>query len=137
MRLFAHRYHRNDDPWEDAPPWALELREITLQIFIATSQKENLIVSQQKDIADALAKVQDDVRQATSVSQALGTYVKGLRDQIAQIASASTDTETAAALTALSTQLEANTAADAAAMVENTPQAPAAPPADGAAPAAQ
>ncbi len=30
MNLFGHSHHRNDRPWDEAPDWAIELREISL-----------------------------------------------------------------------------------------------------------
>ena len=37
MRLFAHEHHHNDSPWNDAPAWAFELREM-LSIIIVTQE---------------------------------------------------------------------------------------------------
>ena len=74
----------------------------------------------QADIAAALAKVQDDVAAQTTVTASLVTYIQGLIAQIAAIANTTSDQTTAAALTILSQQIEANTAADSAAMVANT-----------------
>jgi len=30
MKLFAFDHHRRDNPWDEAPAWAIELREISL-----------------------------------------------------------------------------------------------------------
>ena len=32
MKLFAHHHHNSDRPWDDAPPHALELRKMLLEI---------------------------------------------------------------------------------------------------------
>lgn len=119
MKILGFRHHNCEDPWEDAPPWAIELREM-LRVVIY-KEYENMTV--QQDIADALAKVQNDVAAQTTVTASVQTYVKGLRDQLAAIAAQTPDSTTAAALTALSQQIQANTSSDAAAIVENTPAA--------------
>lgn len=116
MRLFAHWHHKCDDPWEQAPPWALELREM-LGLILKQEIKEMTV---QQDIADALAKVQADVTAQTTVAASVATYIKGLTAQIAALSAQTTDTTTAAALQALATQIENNTASDAGAIVANT-----------------
>ena len=77
----------------------------------------------QQDIAAALAKVTEDVTAQTTVVASVKTYVKGITDQLAALAAQTSDTTTAAALTALSQQVQANTASDSAAIVANTPAA--------------
>jgi len=78
----------------------------------------------QADIAAALAKVQADVAAQTTVNASLATYVQGVVAQLATIIAQTTDTTTAAALTALSQQIEANTATDSGLIVQNTAAAP-------------
>lgn len=77
----------------------------------------------QPDIAAALAKVQADVAAQTTLEASLVTYVQGLVAQLVALAAQTTDSTTAAALAALSTQIEANTATDAGLIVQNTPAA--------------
>ena len=77
----------------------------------------------QSDIAGALAQLTTDVAAQTTVNQSFVTYVQGIQQQLATIIASTTDTTTAAALTALDQQITANTAADSAAMVANTPAA--------------
>jgi hypothetical protein len=84
---------------------------------------ETKIMTTQSDIAAALAQVQTDVAAQTTVTASLQSYVQGIVAQLAALASQTTDTTTAAALTALSTQIQANSAADAALIVQNTPAA--------------
>jgi hypothetical protein len=118
--MFGFNYHNCDRPWDDAPPWAIELREM-IRIVI---NKENRVMTTQADIAAALAAVTSDVAAQTTVTASLVTYVQGINAQLAALAASTTDTTTAAALTALGNQIVANTAADSAAIVANTPAAP-------------
>jgi hypothetical protein len=120
-RLLGFHLHRHESPWEDAPPWAIELRQM-LRILL---REEDYLMNVQSDIALALAKVSDDVAKQTTVVAGMKVYVQGLKDQIATLAAASTDTETAGALNALASQIEANTQSDADALVVNTPADPA------------
>jgi hypothetical protein len=84
---------------------------------------ETKIMTTQSDIAAALAQVQSDVAAQTTVTASLATYVAGINAQLAAIAGQTTDTTTAAALTALSSQIQANSATDAGLIVQNTPAA--------------
>lgn len=123
MNLFGFDYHKRQYPWTNAPPWAIELREM-LRIVI---NRENRIMTTQADIAAALATVTADVAAQTTVTASLVTYVAGINSQLAALAASTTDTTTAAALLALGQQITANTSADSAAMVANTPAAPPSP----------
>ena len=125
FKLFARHRHHNDSAWADAPPWAVELREMLGLIL----NRERDVMTVQADIAAALAQLTTDMTAQTTASAGFVTYVQGLNAQLAAIIAQTTDTTTAAALTALDQQLTANTAADAAAIVVNTPApAPGAPP---------
>lgn len=107
------------EPRSSAPPWAVEIKEM----LSAISAKEAIEMTVQQDIADALAKMQTDVTAQTTVAASVQTYVKGIVAQLAALSAASTDTTTAAALAALATQIEANTASDTQAITANTPAA--------------
>lgn len=122
--LFGFRYHNRYNPWDDAPPWAIELRQM-LRVLL---REERVIMSVQSDIADALAKVQGDVASQTTVIGGLTTFIQGLKDQIAALAANSADPATAAALNTLATQIEANTSATATAIATQPGGTPATPP---------
>lgn len=119
--MFGYRF-RNRDPWSEAPPWAVELRNMVQKLM--RMEKQDMTV--QKDIADALAKVQADVQAQTTVTESVKAYVAGINQQLADLAASTKDDTTAAALQALSAQIEANTSSDASAIIANTPAAPAA-----------
>jgi hypothetical protein len=117
FKLFARHHHHNDSPWAEAPPWAIELREMLGLIL----NRERNIMTVQTDIAAALAQLTTDVTAQTTATAGFVTYIQGLQAQLATITAQTTDTTTAAALTALDSQITANTTADAAAIVVNTP----------------
>lgn len=86
-------------------------------------QRQEKIMATQADIAAALAKVQADVTAQTTVEASVVTFIQGLQAQITALAGQTTDTTTATALTALSIQLESNTAGLSTAIAANTPVA--------------
>lgn len=86
-------------------------------------KKQETTMATQADIAAALAKVQADVAAETTLDASILTFIQGLQAQIAALAAQTTDTTTAAALTALSTQMETNATPLAAAITANTPAA--------------
>jgi hypothetical protein len=116
MNLHIHLHHS----WDEAP------QEITDSLSLIIRNQE-LVMTTQDDIAVALAKVQEDVAAQTTVQAGVAVYIKGLQDQIAALAAKTTDTTTAAALTVLAGQIEANTAADANAIASVPPATPVAP----------
>jgi chromosome segregation ATPase len=85
--------------------------------------KLDKIMTVQADIAAALSQAQTDMAAQTTVVASLTSYVQGIQAALAALSAQTTDTTTAAALTALSQQMEANTASDAALIVQNTPAA--------------
>lgn len=75
----------------------------------------------------SLSDLQADVSAETTVDGSILTLVSGLSDQIAALKTTQTDPATAAAIDALATQVETNTASLSAAVAANTPAAPDAP----------
>lgn len=116
MHQHTHYHYHNS---ETAPVWAVELKQ---QGALILSQLEK-IMTVQSDIAAALAKVQADVTAQTTVEAGVATFIQGLQAQLAALAGQTTDTTTAAALTALSTQIETNTSGLSTAITAGTPAA--------------
>ena len=54
MRLFGQDFHHNDSPWDEAPPWAIELRELIL----ANQEK---IMSDLTDLQSVVADLATDL----------------------------------------------------------------------------
>ena len=54
MRLFGQDFHHNDSPWDEAPPWAIELREL-----IITNQEK--IMSDLTDLQSVVADLATDL----------------------------------------------------------------------------
>lgn len=106
MRLFARHIHHHDLPWDDAPPWALELRAM-LGLLI----KGDIIMSKELDDLTAQVKSNSDLLDSATA------LINGIADRIA---AAGTDP---AALQALTDELKAKDATLAAAVTANTPSA--------------
>jgi hypothetical protein len=60
MRIFGHHFHHNDNPWDEAPPWAVELRQIGL-ITIENQEK------QMSDLTKLTADIDALIAAATSL----------------------------------------------------------------------
>jgi hypothetical protein len=119
--MISHiHHHHHIEPGSEV---LRRLDDLSAKLDLIIKNQET-IMTVQADIAAALAQVQSDVAAQTTVTASLTTYVQGIVAQLAALAAQTTDTTTAAALTALSTQIEANTATDSGLIVQNTPAAP-------------
>lgn len=68
-KIFGYRTHRNRDPWRDAPPWAIEQRNMTAAYFHSVLTKLNglrageLTPEQQKQVDEMYDTATRDVRE--------------------------------------------------------------------------
>lgn len=116
FRLFGHQHHRCDDPWEQAPPWAIELRQMLSLVL----QKEDQIMTAESDAldqAEAAAKANSD---ADDAAEQLLTTIAAM---VADLKNHQSDPATAARITALSDAINQRAAKLSAAVVANTPAA--------------
>ena len=60
MKLFGFEHHQNERPWDEAPHWAIELREIGLAILL---QQETIMI----DTTRILAAVARERTEAASL----------------------------------------------------------------------
>lgn len=82
MKLFGFHIHRNRFPWSEAPPWALELREM-LRLLINETEFENMAT---KEHLDALAaQVAANTDATASAKLALEGFVKSNEDLTKQL----------------------------------------------------
>ena len=109
MQIFAKYHHHSEKPWDSAPAWALELREMLSLIL----QKENLIMVD-------YAKLTADITAQTTVLESVVVGVQGLNASNATLAAqvatlqaavaANGDPALQAAADALDQTVQANTA---------------------------
>lgn len=71
-RIFGFSWHKSNNPWDEAPPWALELRKLQGLILYRLEQ----IMA---DLDQVLAEVTDEGTRLDSI-QAL---IDGIRQQLA------------------------------------------------------
>lgn len=110
------RHHHCDDPWEDAPPWAIALRDM-LGIIIGN---EEIIMAA---IDDALAQAEAAAKANSDADDAAEALLITISKMIADLKAAGTDPATLARIQALSTALSGRAAQLSAAVVANTPAA--------------
>ena len=104
--LFAHRHHRNDQPWNEAPAWAVELAAMSLAIL-----------ERMKSMSAELDALTVQVKANSDLLDSATTLINGIA---ARITAAGTDP---AALKALTDELKAKDDTLAAAVTANTPAA--------------
>jgi len=124
--LFGRGIHQRKNPWDDAPPWAIELGAI---MFIILKQQERRFMATQAELDRLNAAVTADTNAVSAATKALTGFQATVADltQKLQDAIASGDS---AAITKAADDLEANNAAlaaatpaTAAAIVAGTPAA--------------
>src|SRR5450759_1654040 len=56
MRLFGFPYHESDDPWDEAPAWAIELREMMALVLKTERRMEHTMALDFTKMNDAVTK---------------------------------------------------------------------------------
>src|SRR5581483_3146437 len=132
MRIFARCFHGNDDPWNGAPPWAVELREMMGLVLKQDRRLETSDMATKEHLDALTAQVKANTDATAAAQAALTGYVATVSDLTAklQAAIASDDDDAvkaaADAIAANNAVLTAATPAVAAAVTAGTPAAPAA-----------
>lgn len=116
MKLFAFHHHNRHSPWEQAPPWALELREMLSLVL----QKEDLIMTIE---SDALDKAEAAAKSNSDADDAAETLLLSISSMVADLKNHQTDPATATRIQALSDAINARASKLSAAVVANTPAA--------------
>jgi hypothetical protein len=104
MRIFGGHRHRNARPWDGAPPWAVELREMLGLVLLS----QGIIMSLEQDLLD-------EVQSETTVIGGVEVAIQNLIDAVA--AAGNDRTKLQAALDAA----RANKSRIAALVAANTP----------------
>lgn len=100
MRTFGYEHHHVDTPWDDAPPWAIELRCMLGLIL----EHQELTMSAIDDLNTAVTALQDEV----------GTIGADMDAQFAALQAAhdaNNDTAIATATTSIQASIDALKAA--------------------------
>ena len=108
MRIFAQHHHNHPNPWDSAPPWAIELG------FMVSRLLENM-----ESIMTVMDDLKASVQRNTDAEAAVVTLLQGISQQLKDALAANDP----AAIQAVIAQIDTNTAAAAAAVVANTPAA--------------
>jgi len=111
MKLWAFEHHHHPTPWDGAPPWALELRNML-----------GVVIDNQETMMSAIDDLQAAVAAEDTVIDSAITLINGIP---ALIAAAGTDPQK---LADLQKDIAAKSAALAAAVAANTPAATTTPP---------
>lgn len=113
MKIFGHDHHHCDDPWNEAPPWAVELREMLSLVL----QREEYIMSQ---LTDALDQAEAAAKANSDADDSAEKLLIKLAAMIADLKTQTTDPVTVARITALSTALNSRAAQLGVAVVAGT-----------------
>jgi hypothetical protein len=127
MELFGLHIHHKIDPWQTAPAWALELREMLSLLLVRTEIITGNTETIMSALDDALTQAETAAKANSDAEDAVETLLTTLSTQIANLKTTGTDPATIARIQALATALTAKASTLAAAVVANTPAA--APPA--------
>lgn len=114
MRLFAFYRHNHLSPWEQAPPWALELREMLSLVL----RKEDLIMSIE---SDALDKAEAAAKANSDADDAAENLLLSISGMVADLKNHQTDPATAQRIVALSDAINQRASKLSAAVIANTP----------------
>jgi hypothetical protein len=82
MRPLGFFFHRNNDPWSNAPPWAVELREMVRLVLMRENRiidTENIIMS---TLDDDLAAVEAQSTRLDSINALIVSVKQQLADAL-------------------------------------------------------
>lgn len=79
MRLFAFRFHQNENPWHEAPPWALEHRKLM-----------GLILYKMEAIMATLDEVLSEITDESTRLDSIQALIDGIKQQLADALSGTT-----------------------------------------------
>lgn len=122
--MYGKPFHGCDDPWFDAPPWAIELgarQGVIIHALIKMIGAEGIIMGQ---LDDALAKIEQSARDNQNADDAAEQLILNLGKMVADLKGNQTDPDTLKRIDALSNQLTQRAAQLSAAVVAGTQSAP-------------
>jgi hypothetical protein len=86
MNIFGFNEHQNNDPWRNAPPWAVELREMVRLVLM----RENRIIDTENIIMSTLDDDLAEVTEQGSRLDSIDTLITTLNQRIADALSGTT-----------------------------------------------
>lgn len=101
MKLFGFPFHEDDDPWDEAPPWAIELREMLGLILRTERQMENIMALDFTKMIAATAAQSTVTNSVLAALQSLGAKIADLSTQLAAAIAANDPVAQAAVQTQL------------------------------------
>jgi hypothetical protein len=81
--LYGRQHHGHNSPWDDAPPWAIELREMAIIILM----KQDILMSlapEVQNLVDALVAQGEAITASNAELVVLEGQVVSLSDQLAK-----------------------------------------------------
>lgn len=123
MHVFGRHYHNHETPWDQAPPWAIELG---LMVSRLLGNTESIMIDTSKIIA-AVAAERTKVDSLIALANGQSVTMKDLSAQLAAAIAAGDPAALAqvqADLDKASSDLDTETAAVTAAIDANTPPSP-------------
>lgn len=97
MKIFAHDHHRSENPWHQAPPWALELREMLRLILKLNLRMESEMAFDFTKMAAAATKQQGVTNSVLQYLADQSVVLTDIRKQLADAIAANDPAAMAAA----------------------------------------
>jgi hypothetical protein len=101
MRIFGYDYHESEDPWAEAPSWAVELREMMALVLRTDRRMESEMQLAFTKMIAATAAQTTVTNGAVQALQSLGAKIADLSTQLAAANSANDPVAQAAVQTQL------------------------------------
>jgi hypothetical protein len=83
MRIFGYDYHESGDPWDEAPPWAIELREMMALLLRTERRMESEMALDFTKMIAATAAQTTVTNSALQMLTSLGAKITDLSAQLA------------------------------------------------------
>ncbi len=119
LRIFGHWFHKSYDPWNDAPPWAIELRCMLQRVLSNTTNLEYDMAQIDDEITQLTADVAAEQGAVDSAVAMLNGISQKIADAVAAALAAGATPAQLQAITDANTAIAAQTTALSSAVAAN------------------
>ena len=84
MKIYGHHYHHHPNPWDEAPPWAVELGYI-VGLLLANTESLMTVSQEVQDALDLVRTTKSLVQSVDAGIKVNNTLIVDLQAQIAAL----------------------------------------------------